>query len=283
MNDAELGWYVRSRGKVLGPFPLSQLEVLKNQGRLAKFDEVSRDRRIWVRAATIPELYPPPPHVEAASPDEPQQVYPVTGEHDAGGSAQTDVVTTWYYMTDQTQNGPITLAEMIQLTHIGVVRAETYVWNADLPKWVPARDVPLLSVTAVPTATAPTPAPAATGQGVGSLSLAGFVLGVLGVLSALLAFPLGLIPAASETGRRLLVMLLLATLGVSGLSAILAVTLGAIGMVRASKAGNDRRGYVMGMTGMILGIVGLVLLLLMVLIAVLGAIVVMGEPRLRNG
>ena len=60
MADQTGGWYVRTRGRTLGPFTWGQLESLRDRGQLARFDEVSQDRRSWTSAAGLPQLFQNP-------------------------------------------------------------------------------------------------------------------------------------------------------------------------------------------------------------------------------
>jgi mono/diheme cytochrome c family protein len=54
-------WYVRIRGKTLGPFSLDRLVQSRDQGQLQPSHEVSTDRQTWVPAATLTEVFPPAP------------------------------------------------------------------------------------------------------------------------------------------------------------------------------------------------------------------------------
>src|SRR5690349_15256769 len=40
-------WYVRTRGRVVGPLTDAELDDLRERGQVKGFDEVSRDRRTW--------------------------------------------------------------------------------------------------------------------------------------------------------------------------------------------------------------------------------------------
>lgn len=51
--------YIRSRGKVLGPFSSEQLQLLRDRGQLRRFHEVSQDRQTWVPATSLTDLFPP--------------------------------------------------------------------------------------------------------------------------------------------------------------------------------------------------------------------------------
>ncbi len=263
MNDADLGWYFRSRGRVLGPFQLAQLEVLKNQGRVAKFDELSRDRRNWIPAGSLPELFPPPaPRQETTgSPGASGQ----PGGH--GDDPVADDAAVWFYVSESGQTGPVSLSEMIRLSRAGVLRAETFVWNSGMTDWLPARDVPALGSAA--TSAVPTPV-AAKGQGFNITAIAGFVLGVTGLLSGAMAFLTSAFLLEARQNRDFLLVIFTGLLMIWGLSSLLAVILGPIGMVRANRDGGARRGFSLGLAGMVLGIVGLLGLLILVFMAALG-------------
>lgn len=40
-------WYVRTRGHVSGPFTAGELREMRENGAVGRFDEVSRDGRVW--------------------------------------------------------------------------------------------------------------------------------------------------------------------------------------------------------------------------------------------
>lgn len=79
MNPTHL--YIRSRGKILGPFSCEQLQLLRERGQLRRFHEVSEDRVTWVTAASLTELFPPdasPRALNTASVLRDADVVPVT-------------------------------------------------------------------------------------------------------------------------------------------------------------------------------------------------------------
>jgi hypothetical protein len=49
-------YYIRLKGKVLGPFRLDQLRTMQAQGRLSSFHELSQDRQSWVPVSEVPEF-----------------------------------------------------------------------------------------------------------------------------------------------------------------------------------------------------------------------------------
>ena len=47
----------------------------------------------------------------------------------------------WHYGQGEEQHGPVPLEELKQLVASGQVQPTDMVWNADMPDWLPARDV----------------------------------------------------------------------------------------------------------------------------------------------
>src|SRR5262249_49483161 len=50
-------WYVRAQGQVTGPYDLGTMILFREQGLLLSHYEVSEDRRTWVPAAALDELF----------------------------------------------------------------------------------------------------------------------------------------------------------------------------------------------------------------------------------
>ena len=51
-------YYVRSKGRIAGPFTVEKLQILVRRGTISRVDEVSSDRVIWSRAAEFVDLFP---------------------------------------------------------------------------------------------------------------------------------------------------------------------------------------------------------------------------------
>src|SRR5438067_11259997 len=51
-------WYVRVRGRILGPFGFAQLQEMRDRGQLQAFFEVSTDSKAWQSAGSIDGLFP---------------------------------------------------------------------------------------------------------------------------------------------------------------------------------------------------------------------------------
>ena len=59
-------YYLKKKGKVLGPFHLEKLQEMAVSGRVLPEHQISPDRRLWVAAAKIKEIFP-----ELAAAEEP--------------------------------------------------------------------------------------------------------------------------------------------------------------------------------------------------------------------
>src|SRR5579883_2361016 len=92
--------YVRVRGRVIGPFSLAQLKALRERGQFHRFHEISEDRKRWVSATTLDELFGS--GAESVLPLEPAATR--AGAVEAGHRAEP--VAEWFYVDTQgTQAG----------------------------------------------------------------------------------------------------------------------------------------------------------------------------------
>lgn len=135
-------YFIRSSGRVLGPFDLDKLKALRARGRLGRADEVSTDRRTWEPAATLEELFG-------------------TGERGRRSAAETSVASemgreqqasvhdvgpaAWFYHAGGEQQGPVTLAALRSLVARGALQADDLVWREGMPDWITVAELPELA------------------------------------------------------------------------------------------------------------------------------------------
>lgn len=126
-------YWVRSRGKVQGPFTLDELRTRRDRGLLARFHELSDDHASWFPAARLTDLFPP---VQA-----PRASYS-EAEPVEDSSVDDEPEVEWYYLdpSARQQLGPITEAELLDLYRMGTIQLQTRVWHDPLPDWLPLRD-----------------------------------------------------------------------------------------------------------------------------------------------
>ncbi len=132
MSEVSGVWYVRSRGRITGPFSRPQLESLRDRGQLAQFHEVSQDKQTWVSAATLSGLFA----VKVAT-GPPAESYGLTSSSLPLPSAQQ-----WFYRTASGTQGPLGNEQVIALAQSGQIQADTSIWKEGLPGWLTLSEVP---------------------------------------------------------------------------------------------------------------------------------------------
>ena len=132
MADESGGWYVRAKGRTLGPFSWAQLESLRDRGQLAQFHEVSQDKRTWVHASTLSDLF--------GGRSGSGQVTEGYGPQNTPPSAHT--AQGWFYKNAAGTHGPVSAEQIAALVRSGQILADTPIWREGFPCWLPLSDVP---------------------------------------------------------------------------------------------------------------------------------------------
>lgn len=135
MAEEPASWYLRSRGRVRGPFSYPQLELMRNRGQLAQFDELSQDRKNWTPAGRVAGLFGSTPAAGATSGSDPAMTAAAPAQSAEG----------WYCNTLTGTVGPVAIAHVVSLLHGGRLSGNSLVWKAGFPAWVAVRDVPDLA------------------------------------------------------------------------------------------------------------------------------------------
>lgn len=164
-------YYVRIRGRVHGPMPLTKLQTLAARGQLSRIHEVSMDGQTWQPAAKMPELFTsshattaiasqpgtdprstttqatPAGQQPATAAEKPAtNLDPWTAANPNGVDSAlvdngADPAETWYYAVDSTQQGPIPRAELVNLIRAGTLTDQDMVWKSDMENWTEAGSV----------------------------------------------------------------------------------------------------------------------------------------------
>lgn len=158
-SSEPLQYYVRTRGRITGPFSIDRLIALKNRGRIGKTQQLSSDRINWIPASKVPELFGPPPIGNAdlgtaqgdaavGFPNTDQAALPVVGGNEPDlADPFAEVVApanepaadaNWYYYHDNEQQGPMTLDVMRTLIKGGQIKRDTQVFHDGATDWLPA-------------------------------------------------------------------------------------------------------------------------------------------------
>lgn len=125
-------YFVRIRGKIMGPFGEAQLIALRDRGQLKPFHEVSPDRVLWNQAATLTWLFQP--IVPSEIVNNPQPI--VGGPNQGGGPPGNEA----WFISDEKGNrqGPMDYAALRSCVDSDQITGETMVWKAGMSEWVRA-------------------------------------------------------------------------------------------------------------------------------------------------
>lgn len=244
-------YYVRSRGKVSGPFDVDGLKKMAKRGLIARVHEVSSDRVNWAAAGEYEDLFPDNntaisteitkvqarPHAQPQRDAEeydlsPSQVMPpvfsapVFDSH-VSTVAPMSVDTGFYYSQRGASVGPVPSSVLTTLVQNGTLRANDMVWRDGDSSAVPARQVPSLAHLFSMKYAQPVSRDNAGEKSYRGMATAAMVLSICGL------FCFGMI-----TG-------------------VLAIIFAGIALSGMSRTGNDD-GKGMAITGLVLGIIDVV-------------------------
>ena len=148
-------YYVRSQGKVLGPYSFEDLKIKAGKGHLKKTHQVSTDKQNWHSARKMEGLFPPPPKPPEPAKQERPAASKTPAESDVievqliDDGDDLEVVpageeTEWHYCLqgDEQTRGPVTESQLRHLFQSGRLPWDTLIWNETFPDWAPAGRVP---------------------------------------------------------------------------------------------------------------------------------------------
>jgi hypothetical protein len=140
-------FYIRVRGRILGPFNLEKLRSLRTRGQFSRAHEVSTDRRTWSPATSIDSLQSPTTPSGSAGQGTSQGAGDPVGVQASGTRAvpKSGDAAGWYYRVNEQQFGPATTLELQALIQSDRIKPSDFAWREGLPAWVPVRDIPGLA------------------------------------------------------------------------------------------------------------------------------------------
>lgn len=150
MSEMVDTFYVRSRGKLAGPFAMDALQQLVKRGKVSRFDQLSANKSAWRSAGDFEELFAPPAPRRAAV-AEPTYEAPVDGDGYGGGGGNAFIAPpanengSFYYAQNGAAVGPVPLNVLQILATNGTLRGDDPVWAEGADIATPARQVPMLA------------------------------------------------------------------------------------------------------------------------------------------
>ena len=128
--------YLRSRGRVLGPFDEDKLKSLARRGQLNRMHELSTDGVSWQRATHFPHLF------EMGSVSE-GHIADSAATPDLANAAQ--VISTnkdeWFYAINNVEHGPVQFPQLQALVASGPLSDTDLVWKEGMANWTPVNQV----------------------------------------------------------------------------------------------------------------------------------------------
>jgi len=117
-------FFVRFRGRTVGPYSLSQAQQMARKGQLSRTTEVSSDGQSWSQAGNFPAIFERP---TTSTPTSPRSSHSVETDFLAGPSAsfpafdvpKTPSLSDWYYTSGDEQRGPTSAGVSPPMTAYG--------------------------------------------------------------------------------------------------------------------------------------------------------------------
>lgn len=141
-EDDKTGYFIRVRGRVLGPYDIDQLKALRGRGQFSRANEISVDRQLWQSAATIEHQLDGTTAFSKASGTETEEVLPAQTANAGSPKSMTPL---WYYAVGSERCGPVTILELRGLITGQQLLPSDLVWKEGLSDWCPISDVQELS------------------------------------------------------------------------------------------------------------------------------------------
>lgn len=259
-EDASETWYVRARGRVLGPLSWAQLRALRDRGQLARFDQVSQDRQTWMTADRLEQLFPTvgaggafvtgtvaehkaPKRVQDPEPEpagflvleDEDEGTPVADLRSAGPAAEEPAG--WYFAEAGVPQGPVDDSELKRLARDGRIGPATLYWRNGLEQWTSGSDLRELDRLW----------PFDEGAGDESKTALPQARGAAGEPAR---------PDASPRPEPLAVMSLVSNV-FCGIGNVAAIVVGAVALRRIARSKGASGGQRLAIAGMAIGLVGL--------------------------
>ncbi len=235
---SDRSWFIRSRGRVLGPFTAPQLEAMRARGQFARFYQVSEDRLNWESAATLTDLFPTADGGSRARAPHGELVIDEPAPSAISGPSEG-----WHYAVGDHREGPISFDELQRKASRGEIQPDTLVWNVGMADWTPCRTVAGLIFPGAPPGRPS--GPADPGPQAPSA------------------------PRPTRTSGLAIASLVLGLLWLSWVGSLLAIIFGRAALAEISQSRGTVGGRGMAVTGVTLGIIALALPALAVLFIIL--------------
>ncbi len=135
-------YFIRSRGRVSGPFQMDALQKLARRGSMSRFDEISSDQMGWVPAESMDGVFAAPapvPSRQAAI----QDFSPPPMPSEMPSASRQEV--RYFYTQNGVEVGPVTTDVLRSLASSGAIGARDVVWAEGADVAHEAAQIPALA------------------------------------------------------------------------------------------------------------------------------------------
>ena len=129
-------YYVRFKGRTLGPFEESKLRDMISRGQVTRLHEISTDGLSWQTAEQRSELF---------SSEEQQETIEATVVEEPSGDTQSEKnadkfpqTNTWYAHINGSNEGPVSESQLLVWKRNAQLTRDTLVWQEGMSDWQPA-------------------------------------------------------------------------------------------------------------------------------------------------
>lgn len=261
-------YYIRSQGKVLGPFSFEDLKAKAAKGHLKKTHQISADKKTWQAARSVEGLFAAPPKLpqpvkaEPAMPVlvEPELVEVQLIEEEPLEVDAPDEETEWHYCLpgDAQTQGPVSESKLRKLFQSGRLPADTLVWNDSLGDWVEATriralagaargggDPVVFNEVAIMDSSPAYPVPAGSHRPIPPLATVSLILGILSLVLGIT----GVIVSAMKAKLGFILGLFIP----AGIASVLAVVFSHLSWRQIKASRKALQGQNLAKSGLILG------------------------------
>jgi hypothetical protein len=139
---SEQTYFVKIRGRSLGPFTMEKLSQMAQQGQLSRVHMLSTDGNSWQKAGSLTEIF----QVSTLSASQSTSLNPTTAVPQQQvdqpiviNSENDDKV--WHYGINGDSSGPVSKSEIVRLINSGDLSESDLLWRAEMREWTEVEHV----------------------------------------------------------------------------------------------------------------------------------------------
>lgn len=132
-------YYVKIRGRVLGPFLPDRLLEMAKSGKLSRSNMISTNNDHWQKAGEYPELF------GNATTHDTAPVTENTAQSSEPATPDVQEERIWHYGVNGNSSGPEPQSKIYELIQTGQLAKTDLIWRDGMPEWKPVSVIPAFS------------------------------------------------------------------------------------------------------------------------------------------